>query len=346
MSAQAMLQPIHLGDGDLTPEPSASPPRPAPLDRWQSVEVRHLLALAAVARHGSFRRAADQLGYVQSAISSQVAQLERAAGIRLLDRSSGSSTVVPTAAGHVLLKHAGELLARLAAAHDAVSSLAHEQGNVVRIAGVQQLGRQVLGRALRTFRERYPSVRIASEDTDSLERLHRGEVDLAVGEPALVDGPFAYVVLDLDPYALLVRSDSPLLERPSPPTPAELSQLNLIIPINERRPTTLETALRALGVRSRSAITVQSVALAQSLVGAGLGEAIAPRLLLDPVDPRTIAIDLPTLPPRELALFWHAERDHPTTVYGLVRALTVACKAERSLRDVELGRPALGALVK
>ena len=61
--------------------------------------MRHLVALDAVASTGSFARAAQQLGYTQSAVSLQVAALERAAGVRLLERPGGRRPVVPTDAG-------------------------------------------------------------------------------------------------------------------------------------------------------------------------------------------------------------------------------------------------------
>src|ERR687885_400028 len=58
-------------------------------DRWAGLELRHLLALDAVAREGSFGRAAVSLGYTQSAISQQIAALERIVGERLLERQGG-----------------------------------------------------------------------------------------------------------------------------------------------------------------------------------------------------------------------------------------------------------------
>src|SRR5919108_387270 len=83
---------------------------------WLGVEFRHLAALVAVAREGSFRNAAEALGYVQSAVSQQVAQLEQVVGQRLFQRQRGTAPVALTPAGELLLAHAEEIMARFGAA--------------------------------------------------------------------------------------------------------------------------------------------------------------------------------------------------------------------------------------
>src|SRR5690349_2373622 len=80
---------------------------------WLSVEIRHLVALQAVADGGSFRRAAEELGYVQSAVSQQVAFLERVVGARLLERTRGPSPVRLTDVGVTMVRHADEIVTRL-----------------------------------------------------------------------------------------------------------------------------------------------------------------------------------------------------------------------------------------
>src|SRR5437763_8076997 len=85
-------------------------------DRWLGVELRHLAALEAVAAEGSFGRAAERLGYTQSAVSQQIATLERIVGERLIERPGGPRPVSLTEAGELLLGHAESIVARLQAA--------------------------------------------------------------------------------------------------------------------------------------------------------------------------------------------------------------------------------------
>ena len=95
---------------------------------WSGVEVRHLMALRAVAQEGSFRRAALRLGYVQSAISHQIAALESLTGKRLIDRSRGTRPIALTAAGVILLAHADVVFARVRAAQAVLAALDDHAG--------------------------------------------------------------------------------------------------------------------------------------------------------------------------------------------------------------------------
>ncbi|MGA8338455.1 MAG: LysR family transcriptional regulator, partial [Solirubrobacteraceae bacterium] len=75
------------------------------------VELRELRALVAVADHDSFRAGAAALGYTQSAVSHQIAELERAAGTSLFTRPGGRGRIRLTPAGEAAYRHARRALA-------------------------------------------------------------------------------------------------------------------------------------------------------------------------------------------------------------------------------------------
>src|SRR5438270_9585830 len=91
---------------------------------WLGVQLRHLAALEAVGRTRSFGGAARALGYTQSAVSQQIAQLERIVGQRLVDRPGGPRPVALTEAGTLLLRHADAIVAQLDAAQADMAALA------------------------------------------------------------------------------------------------------------------------------------------------------------------------------------------------------------------------------
>src|SRR5918911_1917769 len=130
-------------------------------DRWAGLELRHLLALAAVAREGSFGRAAVALGYTQSAISQQIAALERIVGERLLERPGGPRPVSLTEAGELLLRHADAIVARLAAAKADLQALAEGEGGVLRVGIYQSVGQRILPELMRRYAAAWPRVEIA-----------------------------------------------------------------------------------------------------------------------------------------------------------------------------------------
>jgi DNA-binding transcriptional LysR family regulator len=304
--------------------------------RWQAIEVRHLAALAAIAREGSFRRAADRLGYVQSAISGQIAHLEKAAGTRLVDRAAGTPTVALTPAGRTLLIHTDEILARLEAAHADVSSLATRAAESVRVAGMEQFSPRRIARVLRSFRERYPLRRVilegAGDEQSSAEQLAGGRIDLLVTDLPVPPGPFGHSVLEEDPFLLLTRRDADLIAEDQPLDAGKLASRDLIIPAVGKVFDEADARLRELGITRRAKVRPDSIATAQALARTGLGDVIAPASLIDAADPDLVALELAgALPPRIMAVAFCAERDRTPVVQGFVRTIRVAIDAEHAV---------------
>ncbi|MGZ4355108.1 MAG: LysR family transcriptional regulator, partial [Gaiellaceae bacterium] len=152
--------------------------RDRPREAWIGVELRHLSALEAVGRTRSFGAAARELGYTQSAVSQQIARLERSVGQRLVTRPGGPRRVDLTEAGSLLLRHADAIVAQLEAARADMAALAEGAAGPLRVGIYQSVGARILPGLLRRFRREWPRVEVrVQEETDAadlLRRLERG----------------------------------------------------------------------------------------------------------------------------------------------------------------------------
>ncbi len=278
-------------------------------DRWLGIELRHFLALEAVAREGSFGKAAIALGYTQSAVSQQIAALERIVGQRLVERPGGPKPVSLTEAGRLLLKHADAIAARVAAAQADLTALGDGEAGTLRVGVFQSVGQRILPELMRRYLRSWPQVKVtlteSANDEELLALVERGELDLTFSDLPLTDGPFESVELLRDPYVLVVAADSALADRETPLTIREVAELELIGHKHCRTMKQLEANIRRpleFVFRSDHNQTVQA------LVAAGVGSALVPQLTMDPEDETTKLIELPKLPPRIIALAWHRDR--------------------------------------
>jgi len=283
---------------------------------WLGVELRHLAALQAVEREGSFGRAARRLGYTQSAVSQQMAQLEKLVGAKLVERPGGPRAVSLTDAGRLLSGHADAIVARLAAAQADMAALLAGEAGPLRVGIFQSVGARLLPGLLNLFKEHFPRVAVRlMESVDHAElvvAVERGELDLTFCELPLPEGPFDWVELLRDPYVLLVAADSPLAARDTAPSLRELQQLPLIGWRTDRKH---DLPGVQYAFRSDDNGTVLG------LVAAGMGVAAVPRLVLDPDQEDVVALPLGTrVAPRLLALAWHADRYRSPAALGFVEA--------------------------
>jgi molybdate transport repressor ModE-like protein len=296
-------------------------------DRWLGVELRHLAALEAVAREGSFGRAAKDLGYTQSAVSQQIATLERVVGERLIDRPGGPKPVSLTEAGELLLRHAEAIVARIAAAQADLGALRDGQAGTLRVGVYQSIGERVLPELMRRFAAEWPRVDVAltesASDEELLRLVERGDLDLTFADLPLIDGPFDSIELLRDPWLLVVAVDSPLADRPTPPSRREIAELDLIGFRSCRSHTQLEASLqRPLEFVFRS----DNNGTVQGLVGAGVGSALLPTLTVDPNDDSTRTVELGNkIPPRVIAVAWHRDRYRSAAARAFVELAAEVC---------------------
>ncbi len=149
---------------------------------WHGVELRHLAALEAIANEGSFSGAGARMGYSQSAISGQIATLERLVGARLVTRLRGSRKVAITPEGQLLLDHAKAINARLSAARADLNSARDDGTSVLRIGTFQSVSQTLLpGLFRRLLQEPAPVEASLREDADIehlVDLLAAGELDV------------------------------------------------------------------------------------------------------------------------------------------------------------------------
>lgn len=298
-------------------------------DRWLGVEVRHLAALEAVAREGSFGRAAEHLGYTQSAISQQIAMLERIVGARLLERPGGPRRVSLTEAGRLLLRHAEAVVARLRAAEADIASLLAGEGGTLRVGTYQSVGAKILPTLMRRFRESWPHVEIQltedASDEGLLKLVERGELDVSFAMLPVLDGPFEAVELLRDPYVVLVAADSPLACKRS----VRMGDLEGVHLIGNRvcRTTALaESALRLRGVAAEVTFRSDDNGTVQGLVAAGVGAALVPLLAVETSDERVAVLGLdPPIPPRVIQMVWHRDRYRSPAAEAFVEVAQQVC---------------------
>lgn len=300
-----------------------------PDHRWLGVELRHLVALEAVAREGSFGRAARSLGYTQSAVSQQIATLERIVGERLLERPGGPRRVSLTEAGELLLRHGQAIVSRLSAAQADLDALANGEAGTLAVGVYQSIGARVLPELLRRFRESWPRVEIrleeAANDADLLAFVEQGRLDLTFADLPLPEGPFEEVEVLRDPYVLLVPADSPLAARRRAPAPAEIAELDLI---GFRHCRTFDHVESLFPERLAFVFRSDHNDTVQGLVGAGFGAAIVPQLTIRPHDDSVVALDLGRgFPRRRIGIAWHRDRHRGPAARAFVDAAREVCAA-------------------
>ncbi|HEY8407687.1 MAG TPA: LysR family transcriptional regulator [Gaiellaceae bacterium] len=277
---------------------------------FRNVELRHLAALEAVGRTHSFVAAARELGYTQSAISQQIAALERAVGQRLVERPGGPRPVALTEAGTLLLRHADSIVAQLDAAEADMAALAEGAAGPLRVGIFQSVGARILPGLLRRFREAWPRVEVrVREETnaaDLVRLLEHGELDLAFADLPLPEGPFEWNEILRDPYVLVVPKTDPLAGRDSAPPLRELAGRPLVTWRQLGEP---ETFLRGRVPDLNVVFRSDDNGTLMGLVAEGLGYAVVPQLVVNPRNPAYVALPFGNrVPPRQLAIVWHRDR--------------------------------------
>jgi DNA-binding transcriptional LysR family regulator len=303
------------------------------------MELRHLRTFRAVARASGFTRAAAELGYVQSAVTSHVKALEAELGVTLFDRLG--RTIVLTQPGERLLDYAERIEWLTQEATTALRG-ATEPAGPVRISAPEMLCAHRLPAMIREVYDRHPAVRVllAANPTGALDAplvhaLTHAQVDVAfvLEEQLRAQAPLAAEPLGDEPLLVVAAPEHPLAGRREV-TPQHLDGVPMMVTEPGcRYRSVLEDALASAGAGPEIVGEFTSSETIKRCVEAGAGLGV---LAAVSVADELAAGSLVALPWRgpELRirsyLVWHTARSTSPTIDAVVRAARATLTTDRA----------------
>lgn len=255
--------------------------RPAREERAVAFDVGRLRLLREVGLRGSIAAAARSVGLTPSAVSQQLALLEREAGVALVDRSPRGVTL--TGAGHDLAARAGQVLDVLTAARADLDRRSGSLSGPVGIACVASAAVTVVSDAVTALRRTRPGIAVsvvAAEPERGLGMLLGGDADIAVVDeydfvPLAL--PESAVVDELDVESLVVvrpRRGA----APGPVALADLAEADWVMPPEDAAcGRAVRAACRTAGFEPRVRWESDDMLVLVRAVAAGHGVAVLPR---------------------------------------------------------------------
>ncbi len=289
------------------------------------LDPRRIAMLLAVAERGSFAAAAGDLSFTPSAVSQQMAMLEREAGVQLFERSSRGVRLTP--AGRALVRHAEAIHLRLLDARAELDAVAQGTGGRLALGSFPTATATFAARAVGIFHAQHGDVEVGvadGEPYESVARLRARTLDLALvfeldSWPAvkdydgnLVASPEDVVLEDLfdDPFDLLLPVDHALTAEQREIELAELAEERIIGSPVGAAPwgMDLEHVCKLAGVEPMFDAVYRSPDLQsqQAFVAAGLGISLLPRLAQRTLRGDVAIRPLMHAPVRHVRLAWPA----------------------------------------
>ncbi len=301
--------------------------------------------VVAVAEANSFTRAAERCLVVQSALSHQIARLERELGARLFERTSRRVRLTP--AGAAFLPVARQCLAMAERAVAEVAAAVGEVRGQLAVGLIPTVAAVDIPGALRDFRERYPHVRVSlrtGASDDLVEEVKQGVVEVAfLGLPTTSrpEGVNAHE-LARDRLVAVVAPEHPLAHESAIDLRGLSSEVFVDLPPRTAGRAQSDQAFSAAGLSRDVAFEVTSAYLIAGLVREGLGiamlpSAYAPRLT------GVVTIEVTDAPARVEYVIWsRAARSPAATAFLDVLDIPVANAATGTGDDLDRLRPRLG----
>lgn|SRR5690606_22966217 len=256
---------------------------------YAGVSLKQIRAFVAVARLGSFTRAAERIGLSQPALTMTIRQLEEEIGITLFDRTTRRVTL--TTDGREFLPTAERLLADLDLAIEDLRAVAERRRGRIGVAAVYSVASRLLPDLVASFTRAYPGIRVHLRDGNSSSvcravRSHEVDFGFACGE--IDTAEFTTELLFRDRMGVVARREHPLMKLNRPLTWRDLTQHDFLY---LSRDTGLWPIFRAYVGECSAAgrrFEVSGNTMLQAALGAGLGVTAVPALVAPDRDNRDL----------------------------------------------------------
>ena len=276
--------------------------------------MSHLRTLQAIARHGSFSRAAQALNLTQPAVSMQVRHLEQSLGLPLLERVG--KRAFPTRAGEVLLAHADRALRELETGVERVQELRGVVAGRVRLGTSASISIYLLPPALRRFRARYPEAEVvivtgnAAEITRAVvaNELDVGIVSLPVRDRELSVTPFFH-----DELVAIAPRESAWRRVKSVDATTLTAESLILFEAGATLRRIIDGWFHKAGVAPRSPMELGNTEAIKKLVEAGLGLSVTSWFSVKDEVKQGVLTAIRLAPPLERQIGLVRRRDKPKT---------------------------------
>jgi DNA-binding transcriptional LysR family regulator len=291
------------------------------------LDIGRLRALHAVATYGSVGAAADALGYTPSAVSQQLAKLERETRTPLLERR-GRGVALTDAAQHLAATAAQVLDLVEQAELDLEEQRGQVAGEIV-LAAFPTAARGLLPPVLARLRTEYPALTVDVLEIDPFEAVAgvaRGELTVAVvhdwhNTPLALPEELSRVRLGTDPADILMPATHPLAAR-EVVRPADLAGERWICqPEGSICHDWLVRTMRKAGFEPRVAYSVAEYQSQLAMLAHGVGIAMIPRLGRGPLPAGVVAVPLNPAPSRRIYAAWRTLTARRPAVSATLAAL-------------------------
>lgn len=241
------------------------------------MNFRRLKYFHAVARQGSFRRAAAVLRISQPALSRQIQIFEREIGTRLFSRAAKRATLTP--AGNILFGHSSRLLDEIEAVLEEIRRLGDRKKNELTLGAIQSTLDHVLPQAIDRVHRHYPQLHLTVQGFRSdeiIDRVARGTLDLGVVATPVSDPRLDVEIIAEDRFVAVVSSTHRLAGVATTTLEDVLAEPLITFPRSYVIRQVIAAAAAAEDLKMEVAVELEIIEAIKALVRSNVGVSILP----------------------------------------------------------------------